>query len=214
MAFACRNFSRSAGGIMNLNPKTDYRSYTSVDKSDYNNATQTDINKVAVDLRRALELYESEKKRKCSYKLSAIFRCCSGDGKSYQKNLEILDQLFESPLIQQTVIHKIESYKGPLPHPDILKKYDEIDPSFSKIIFQHFEKEQNHRHSIDNKSIDGAIKSDKRAQWMAFILSFLIITTGVVATFCGYEIFGASAVGFNIAGLIAAYLKGRTSNKD
>ena len=54
MAFACRNFSRSAGGIMNLNPKTDYRSYTSVDKSDYNNATQTDINKVAADLRRAL----------------------------------------------------------------------------------------------------------------------------------------------------------------
>ena len=134
--------------------------------------------------------------------------------KAIEKNPEILDQLFESPLIQQTVIHKIESYKGPLPHPDILKKYDEIDPSFSKIIFQHFEKEQNHRHSIDNKSIDGAIKSDKRAQWMAFILSFLIITTGVVATFCGYEIFGASAVGFNIAGLIAAYLKGRTSNKD
>ena len=67
MAFACRNFSRSVGSIMNLNPKTDYRSYTSVDKSDYNNATQTDINKVAADLRRALELYESEKKRKCSY---------------------------------------------------------------------------------------------------------------------------------------------------
>ena len=51
--------------------------------------------------------------------------------KTIKKNPEILDQLFESPLIQQTVIHKVESYKGPLPHPDILKKYDEIDPSFS-----------------------------------------------------------------------------------
>ena len=53
--------------------------------------------------------------------------------KAIKKNPEILDQLFESPLIQQTVIHKIESYKGPLPHPDILKKYDEIDLSLIHI---------------------------------------------------------------------------------
>lgn len=52
MTFACRKFSRSAESIMNLNPKTDYRSYTSVDTSNSFKAVRTDMINIARGLRK------------------------------------------------------------------------------------------------------------------------------------------------------------------
>ncbi|XKM13985.1 DUF2335 domain-containing protein [Orbaceae bacterium ac157xtp] len=132
--------------------------------------------------------------------------------KAIEQNPEILEKLTESKTIQEIALHKSESYSGPLPHPDILKKYNEIDPNFAQIIFSHFKDEQTHRHSIDNKAIDGAIKSDKRAQWMAFSLSASVILLSFFCIYSDKEVAGAIGIIAGLGTLIAAYLKSGKNN--
>ncbi|XKM13984.1 hypothetical protein RCS94_02150 [Orbaceae bacterium ac157xtp] len=63
MSFTKRSFMRSVGSIVNLNPRTDYRSYTSVQESNSCFVVKRDLNKVAGDLKRALNNYESKKQQ-------------------------------------------------------------------------------------------------------------------------------------------------------
>jgi uncharacterized membrane protein len=132
--------------------------------------------------------------------------------KAIESNPEILEKLLDRPVIQQIALHKSESYSGPLPHPDILKRYNDLDPSFSKTIFSHFKEEQEHRHRIDNKAIDGAISSDKRAQYMAFIICLVVLGISFYSVYSGKEVAGIIGLVMSLGGLIAAFLKGNSNN--
>ncbi|MDF7667442.1 DUF2335 domain-containing protein [Orbaceae bacterium ESL0727] len=134
--------------------------------------------------------------------------------KEIENNPNILEELLERPSIQKMVFHKSESYSGPLPHPDILKKYNELDPDFSKTIFAHFKEEQEHRHRIDNKAIDGAILSDKRAQYMAFFICIIVLGISFYAVYSGKEVAGIIGLVMSLGGLIAAFLKGNNNSNN
>lgn len=133
--------------------------------------------------------------------------------KAIEGNPSILEELLDRPKVQQIALHKSESYSGPLPHPDILKMYNELDPDFTKIIFTHFKEEQEHRHKIDNKAIDGAIRSDKRAQYMAFTICIIVLGISFYAVYSGKEVAGIIGLVMSLGGLIAAFLKSN-NNKD
>lgn len=100
-----------------------------------------------------------------------------------------------------------------MPHPDLLQKYSELDPNFAKVIFKHFEEEQAHRHRIDNKAINGAISSDKRAQWMAFIICLIVLGISAFALYSDKETAGIIGLVMSLGGLVTAFLKGN-KNKD
>lgn len=40
------------------------------------------------------------------------------------------------PAQQQMAMAKLEMYSGPIPHPDILKQYDEINPGAAQLIIK------------------------------------------------------------------------------
>ena len=86
-----------------------------------------------------------------------------------------------------------EIYSGPLPHPDHLKKYDEIYPGAAQIILSSFEKQSDHRRALEKKVINSNIKNERIGQIFAFILAILVIWIG------GFLIY----LGKNIAGLVA-----------
>ncbi len=63
-----------------------------------------------------------------------------------------------------------ELYSGPIPHPDLLKKYDSVIPGLAERIVAMAEEEQKHRHKLDdedstrqNKMIDTAVTESKGA---------------------------------------------------
>lgn len=72
--------------------------------------------------------------------------------------------------------HRIERrieqhFSGPIPPPHILAKYEEISGGgFANRIVTMAEKEQSHRHSVDDKMVSGAVSIDARGQNYAFIL--------------------------------------------
>ncbi len=66
------------------------------------------------------------------------------------------------PHEQEQAIEKLEMYSGPIPHPDILKKHDDIDPGVAKLIIENGVEESKHRRSMENQALAFAQKDRKR----------------------------------------------------
>lgn len=90
-----------------------------------------------------------------------------------------------------------EEFKGPLPHPSILKRYEEIQPGFANEIMQMATNEQTHRHDMEYmivKSqtelnagqldvIKASIKLKTRLQVFGFASTFFLLLVGAACIF-------------------------------
>lgn len=79
---------------------------------------------------------------------------------------------------------------GPLPHPELLKGYNEIISDGAERIMKMAEKEQQHRFENDDAKINCAkseIKLIERGQIMAFILCIIFIGSGITMACVGYS---------------------------
>lgn len=76
-----------------------------------------------------------------------------------------------------------ESFSGPLPHPDILAKYEKAMPGAAERIFKITEAEQAHRIEYDNRRLNGELSQSARGQWMGFSLCVFF---GLIAFGLGY----------------------------
>lgn len=103
---------------------------------------------------------------------------------------------------------KFELYKGSLPHPDMLEKYEAMYPGITKELL-HLVKEQTlHRISIESKVVDSNIKNSKKG----LSLGFMIAMTGLIGSiFCitqGFEIGGSILGGSGLLGLVSVFVYG------
>lgn len=94
-------------------------------------------------------------------------------------------------------------YSGPLPPPEILEDYERLLPGATARVFQHMEKEQDHRHAMDSRDRDLLDKTEgnlyttaRRGQTMAFI-----VTLVMVGAACGLAAYGFTAAAVAIGGL-------------
>ena len=108
-------------------------------------------------------------------------------------------------------------YSGPIPHPEILKKFAEISPDFPERIFRMAEKEQENRLLNQNKIVNAEIKDvnkrreiENRGQLYALIIgSLALIISGITALY-GQPIFGGFIGISAIVSLVMAFILGRT----
>ena len=84
-----------------------------------------------------------------------------------QKLSELMPQAKNSLKVLQMAM-KREQYSGPIPHPDQLNKFD---PETRKAIVSMAQKEQAHTQEMQRKGLDGAIKKDRRGQWLGFTIA-------------------------------------------
>ena len=102
---------------------------------------------------------------------------------------ELNDVLVSLPDNQRQIITRsimaahAESFSGPLPHPDILAKYEKAMPGAAERIFKITETEQAHRIEYDNRRLDGEISQSTRGQWMGFSLCIIF---GLISFGLGY----------------------------
>lgn len=111
----------------------------------------------------------------------------------------------------------MESFSGPMPHPDILRGYKELIPDAPERILQMAEQEQKHRIDVEkqmleqnNKNIVESAKANKRSQIIAFILAFILIASGVALTILGHAVVGGTIFGTTIVGVIAIFITGKS----
>ena len=69
---------------------------------------------------------------------------------------------------QMVSFRKEETFAGPIPHPEIIEKYEKIYPGAAKIIFEEWDRQVKHRHEIE-KSV---IKTDNAKSILAVFVWF------------------------------------------
>lgn len=102
-----------------------------------------------------------------------------------------------------------EIFHGPIPSPKIMEGYEEISPGAANRILKMAEKQQAHRHQMENNMLSAAASKDKRGQWFAGALAIIALAS---ATFLGYhdKTFVASIIGgTTIIGLCGIFALGK-----
>lgn len=108
--------------------------------------------------------------------------------------------------------HQI-SFSGILPHPDIIAEYERVLSGSAERIVAMAEKEQNFRHAIRESALSGAMKRDKRGQWMGFVTTVCILLIASIFAYSGKTIFAGTLIGLDLLGLATLFVIGRRPEK-
>ena len=73
------------------------------------------------------------------------------------------------------LLHLKEEYSGPIPHPNILRQFEEVIPGSAERILKMAEKEQEHRHEFENKIISHKKIMELTGLIFGFLLSLIHI---------------------------------------
>ena len=126
----------------------------------------------------------------------------------------IVDEVERLPQEQrQVVLQKLEIYQGDLPHPDILKGYQDLDSDAAKKIIDNGIAESQHRREMEDKYVSGNIASHKLGQLFGFIIALVVIIGGIYLIATDKQIAGSILTGTTALGLIGLFT-GNSQNKN
>lgn len=111
------------------------------------------------------------------------------------------------------LVHQ-KAYQGPLPHPDLLVKYEEIIPGSAERILSMAEKEQQHRHQLENEVIKKEIAQKGRGLNFGFTLALLIVVVGAYLLIIDKSLQGFSLILGSIAMIIAPFFFNKNNNQN
>ncbi len=100
---------------------------------------------------------------------------------------------------------------GPIPDPDTIKQYEAIHPGAAGILFNQFEKQGDHRRSLEDRMVGGNQQRQTRGQWMAFVLSMTAIVGGVALIWNGRSTEGLTSIIGALVALVAVFIIGKVS---
>ncbi len=90
-------------------------------------------------------------------------------------------------------------YSGPVPHPEILRGYNDIAPDMADRVLRISEKEQDARLSVNEK----IISTDRLRIFGSIFISFSLIVAGVICASIGQPFLGFT---FGLSGIFATLL--------
>ena len=84
--------------------------------------------------------------------------------------------------VVERVEHHMEQHMGPIPSPEVFKRYGEIVHDAPERILKVFEQDSQHTRDMQKIALTGEVSRDARAQWMAFVIMIaaLGVTTAVI----------------------------------
>lgn len=116
-------------------------------------------------------------------------------------------------LIPHTSIEVTETFSGPLPHPDILRKYDMACPGAADRLLSYVELEANHRRQLELSALTAEIRAAKRdsleakrGQVFALVITLSALGLGAAAAMTGHEVAGTMLGVGGIGGIVATFL--------
>ena len=110
-------------------------------------------------------------------------------------------------------LQKQERYSGPVPRPDGLLKYEQIQAGFANRLISMVEKEQAFRHNLGDKEllfINDKYKNEnkykKRGQWFAFFSIILIVVLCLYAFYKGFSKEGSEIIRYTLVLIVALFI--------
>ena len=102
---------------------------------------------------------------------------------------------------------------GPLPPAEEMAKYESIYPGATKLLFEKFIEQTNHRMKLEKTVIEGDNRRANIGQIISAILSFLGIGMGSFLAYVGKDLVGFSLIVSSIGTLLAAFYGGAILRK-
>ncbi|HYF97525.1 MAG TPA: DUF2335 domain-containing protein [Coxiellaceae bacterium] len=119
------------------------------------------------------------------------------------------------------VSHHIQQlFSGPIPSPEILAKYENLQAGLAERIIRMAEEQAHHRQILEAKSLQTNIEhvqeSDKEARYgqnYAFIVAMTAIVGGLTLAFFDKQIAATIITSLGLGGIITAFIYGRTKEE-
>lgn len=114
---------------------------------------------------------------------------------------------------KQQVVSQSQFYSGPIPHPALLKQYDDIVYGAAQRILSMAEENQRHRIDLEQKITSSQLSTMKTGQWMAFCLSLLAFGSSAFLAMNGQSAVAGIFISVTLVSLVAAFIQGRKPPK-
>ena len=116
-------------------------------------------------------------------------------------------------MVVRSEVHS--AFSGPLPPPEILKKFDEVVPGAAERIIKMAEEQSLHRRGLEQKVIDSDIARSKWGQILGFLIAIIgLIVAAIVAVYGNAIAGGIIGVG-TLASLVGVFMYGsKTRSKE
>ncbi len=109
------------------------------------------------------------------------------------------------PQTQVVTTTEVQQYQGQIPHPDVLRGFDELMPGTAVRLVQWAEDEQKHRQALEVQAQAANIEAQKRQLDIAEYQSHSVFRSDLVGQICGVVVCLAC-----IGGAVALALAGHT----
>lgn len=109
------------------------------------------------------------------------------------------------------VVHQSQSFSGPLPPPDILKKFDEVVPGAAERIIKMAEEQSAHRKDLERKVIESDIARSKWGQVLGFFIAITGLAISAIIAIYGSAIAGGIIGVGTLASLVGVFMYGSSS---
>jgi uncharacterized membrane protein len=119
----------------------------------------------------------------------------------------------ELSVASTTVTHQSASFHGPIPHPALLKGYEEILPGAADRILRMAEEDLKHTHEIDTAIQRADEKEVRRGQIMAFLLVIVAFASAIGIYLLGSELVALTIAGTTIGGIITSFILSRRAEE-
>lgn len=117
----------------------------------------------------------------------------------------------EREVVSQQI--SVERFQGPLPHPAILEKYNQIVPGAAERIIKMAEEQSRHRRAIETKVIGADSWKSVLGIIFAFIIALLGLLIGGYTALKGQPFFGGTVTLATIASVVGTFIYGTQQRK-
>ena len=105
----------------------------------------------------------------------------------------------------------MQAFSGPLPHPEILKKFDEVVPGAAERIIKMAEEQSSHRKELEKRVIDSDISRSKWGQILGFTIAIVGLIVAAFVAIYGNAIAGGIIGVGTLASLVGVFMYGSTT---
>ena len=113
----------------------------------------------------------------------------------------------------QIAVFQKQEFSGPVPHPEIVEKYEKILPGAAKNIFENWNKQVEHRQHLEKEVINSDIKKSKIGLFLGFIIVMTAIVGGIITALQGQLLFGGGITFTGLAFIVIAFVTNKFPKK-
>lgn len=121
--------------------------------------------------------------------------------------------LAKSKQTNSVSIRRAELYAGPLPHPSMLEKFEQILPGSADRILKQAEIQTKHRIEMEAKVVSADIIKSYLGLCFGFIIGLSGIGGGIYLATLGFNVFGPILSSGSLVTLVGAFIYGTRARK-